>query len=108
MQIERRKNHGSVRNIRKSSVCTVPEECSRLTGATSNRVSLPPMMMSGIERIRNDVAIFLRLNRSPVAKRNCAVVAAAFNTDRTASCLTAVKPIRKRVVGADMIQLRGG
>src|SRR5439155_6986194 len=60
-----------------------------------------------IERIGNDVTIFLGCDRSPVAKRNLAFVAATFDSDRTAFLLTAVKPIRKRAVRAHVIQLRG-
>src|SRR5207245_466023 len=60
-----------------------------------------------IERIGSDVTIFLRRNRSPVAERDLAFAAATFDSDRTAFLLTAVKPIRKRVVRANVIQLRG-
>src|SRR6185503_11863714 len=59
-----------------------------------------------IERIGNHVTIFLGRDRSPVAEGNRAVVTAAFDSDRTAFLLTAVKPVRKRVVRAHMIQLR--
>ena len=60
-----------------------------------------------VERIGNDVTIFLSRNRAPVAEGDLALVAAAFDSDRTAFLLTAVKPIRKGVVSADVIQLRG-
>src|SRR6478736_152328 len=78
-----------------------------LTSATIESCQFAADDDVGIERIGNDVTIFLRRNRSPVAESNLAIVAAAFDSDRTAFLLTAVKPIRKRVVRADMIQLRG-
>src|SRR5262249_38280625 len=59
-----------------------------------------------IKRISNDITIFLRRNGTPVAKRDLAFIAAAFDYDRTAFLLPAVKPIGKRVIRADMIQLR--
>jgi hypothetical protein len=78
----------------------------RLTGATIEPRQFAADDDVRIERIGNDVTIFLRRDRSPVAERNLAVVTAAFDSDRTAFLLTAVKPIRKRVVRADVIQLR--
>src|SRR5262249_56189692 len=57
------------------------------------------------KRICNDVTISLRRDRSPVAERNFAVIATTFDPDRPAFLLAAVKPVRKRVVRADVIQL---
>jgi hypothetical protein len=56
-----------------------------------------------IERIRNDVTIFLRRNRPPIAERDSAFVATAFDSNGPAFLLTAVEPIWKRVVCADVI-----
>src|SRR5439155_7588009 len=50
--------------------------------------------------------IFLGRDRLPIAERDFAFIAAAFDSDRTAFLLSAVKPVRKRVVGANVIQLR--
>src|SRR5580765_2394799 len=61
----------------------------RLTGATIESRQFPADDDVGIERIGNDVTIFLRRNRSPVAERNRAIVAAAFDSDRTTFLLTA-------------------
>src|SRR5437667_10402289 len=79
----------------------------RLTGPTIESRQFTADDDVWIERIGNDVTIFLRRHGSPIAKRDLAFVAAAFDSYRTAFLLAAVKPIRKRVVGADMIQLRG-
>src|SRR5690242_9980717 len=53
-----------------------------------------------IERIGDDVTVFFRRDRLPVAERDFAVVPAAFDSDGTAFLLSAVKPVRKRVVCA--------
>src|SRR4029077_2672130 len=79
----------------------------RLTGAPIESRQFTADDDVWIEWIGNDITIFLRRNRSPVAERNLAFVAATFDADRTAFLLTAVKPIRKRVVRAHVIQLRG-
>src|SRR5205823_14673912 len=60
-----------------------------------------------IERIGDDITVFLGGHWLPIAKRDLARVAAAFDSDRTAFLLATVKPIRKRVVRAHVIQLRG-
>src|SRR5205823_314677 len=53
-----------------------------------------------IDRIGNDVTVFLCGDRLPIAKRDLALIAAAFDSDRTAFLLAAVKPIRKPIVRA--------
>src|SRR5215470_12540778 len=107
MRIERRKNNrlGSYHSkifrrhgYRKNVLC--------LTCATIESCQFTADDDVWIERIGNDVTIFLRCNRSPIAERDFAVVATAFDSDRPAFLLTTVKPIRKRVVCADVIQLR--
>src|SRR6516162_9114981 len=60
-----------------------------------------------VERIGDDVTVFLGRDRLPIAESDLALVAAAFDSDRTAFLLPAVKPIRKSIVCADVIQLRG-
>src|SRR4051812_25090191 len=67
----------------------------RLTGATVEPRQFPADDHVWIERIGNDITIFLGRHGSPVAKRNLAVITAAFDSDRTAFLLTAVKPIGK-------------
>src|SRR5436190_7542509 len=70
----------------------------RLTGAAIESRQLPADDDVWNERISDDITIFLRRNRTPVAKRDLALIAAAFDSDGTAFLLSAVKPIRKRVV----------
>jgi len=43
----------------------------------------------------------------PVAKRDFAVIAAALRRHGTAFLLRAVNPIRKTIIGGDVIELRG-
>src|ERR1700720_3314187 len=50
-----------------------------------------------IERIGDDVTVFLGRDRLPIAKRDLASVAATFDSHRTAFLLSAVKPIGERV-----------
>ena len=78
----------------------------RLTGAAIESRQLTADDNVWIERIGNDVTVFLGRDRFPIAERDLALIAAAFDSDRTAFLLSAVKPIRKRVVGANVIQLR--
>src|SRR5206468_12196055 len=78
----------------------------RLTGATIEPRQLAANDDVWIERIGDNVTIFLRRNRTPVAKRDLALIAAGFDSDGTAFLLSAVKPIWKRVVRAHVIQLR--
>src|SRR5262249_50970189 len=59
-----------------------------------------------IERIGDNVTIFLGRDRFPIAERDLAFIAAAFDSDRPAFLLATVKPIRKSVVRADVVQLR--
>src|SRR5690348_12536635 len=44
----------------------------------------------------------------PVAKGDCAVVAASGDADRTALLLSCATPIGKRIVGDGVVKLRGG
>src|SRR5262245_16853386 len=60
-----------------------------------------------IEGISADITNFLGRIRLPVAKRDLAFVAAAFDSNPTALLLSTLKATRKRVVSAAMIQLRG-
>src|SRR6476646_11868890 len=79
----------------------------RLTGATIESCQLTADDNVRIERIGNDVTIFLGRNRLPIAERNRALIATAFDSDRTTFLLAAVMPLWKRVVCAYVIQLRG-
>src|SRR5438067_12030122 len=78
----------------------------RLSGAPIEPRQLTADDNVWIERIGNDVTVFLCRNWFPIAERDRALVSAAFDSDRTASLLAAVKPIRKRVVGAKRVPLR--
>src|SRR5438034_11242704 len=75
----------------------------RLTGAAIESRQLTADDNVWIERIGNDVTIFLSRDRLPIAERDLALIAATFYSDRTALLLTAVKPIRKRIVCAHVI-----
>src|SRR5215831_13743261 len=65
---------------------------SRLTGTTIESRQLPADDDVWIERISNDVTVFLCRDRSPVAECDLAFIAAAFDSDRTTFLLPAVKP----------------
>src|SRR4029434_5730161 len=78
----------------------------RLTSATIKPRQFASNNDVWIERIGNDITIFLGRNRLPIAERNFPLVPTAFYSNRTAFLLTTVKPIRERVVRADVIQLR--
>src|SRR5262249_54507182 len=79
----------------------------RLTGAAIESCQLTANDNVWIERIGNDVTIFLGGHWLPIAESDLAVVPATFYSDRTAFLLAAVKPIGERVVCANVIQLRG-
>src|SRR5882724_9432305 len=78
-----------------------------LTGAAIESRQLTTNDNVWIQRIGNHVTVLLGGNGFPVAERDLAFIAAAFDSDRTAFLLSAVKSVRKSVVGANMIQLRG-
>ncbi len=59
-----------------------------------------------IERIDGDVSILENPDQMPIAKRNLAVIAAALRRHGAAFLLRAVNPIRKTIVGGDVIKLR--
>ena len=61
-----------------------------------------------MQRVGRNVAIFFYANRGPIAKRDLAEVAAAGSANRTALLLSAIHPIRKLVVGDDVIELCRG
>ena len=80
----------------------------RLTAATIEPRQFAADDNLRIERIGDDIAVFFGRHRLPIAKRNLACVAATSNSDRAAFLLPAVKPIRKSIVRAYVIELRGG
>ena len=82
------------------------QNCLGLTGSSIEPRQFTAYDDVRIERIGDYVAVFLGRDRLPVAKRDLAIVAATGDSDRTAFLLTAIKPVRKCVVRADMIQLR--
>ena len=61
----------------------------------------------GVQRVRRNVAVLLDADGMPFAKRDAAVVAAALHARRAALLLPAADAIGKRVVGADVVELRG-
>src|SRR4029077_16778068 len=58
-----------------------------LTGAAIESRQLTAKDNVGIERIGNDVTIFLGRDWLPIAERDLALIAAAFDSDRTAFLL---------------------
>src|SRR6266568_2073843 len=60
-----------------------------------------------IERIDGDVSILENPDQMPIAKSNFAVIAAALRRHGAALLLRAVNPVRKAIVGGDVIELRG-
>src|SRR6059058_3117637 len=66
----------------------------RLAGASIESRQLTADDNVWIERIGDDVTVFLCRYRLPIAKRDLALIAAAFDSDRTAFLLAAVKPIQ--------------
>src|SRR4029434_5367495 len=107
MRIERRKNNWlSSQHPEVFCLHRHRKNILRLTGAAIESRQLTADDNVWIERIGNDVTIFLGRDRLPIAERDLAFIPAAFDSDRTAFLLSAVKPVRKRVVGANVIQLR--
>ena len=106
MPIERRKDHRlRAQHPEILRLHRHRQNVLRLTGPAIEPRQLPAVNDVRIDRIGDDITIFLGRDRLPIPKRDLAFVAAAFDTDRAAFLLPAVKPIRKRVVGTDMIQL---
>src|SRR6266852_648263 len=80
---------------------------ARLSGRAVEHRNLAAVNQIGMQRIRRDVAVFFHANRRPVAKSNFAKVTAAGGSDRAALLLGAIDPVRKLVVGDDVVELRG-
>src|SRR3954453_8038550 len=77
------------------------QDALRLAGPSIVARNLAAINDVGIERIGDDVAIFLRGDWMPLAERDRAVVAAAGDADRATLLLPAVEPIRKGVIRGD-------
>src|SRR5260370_27046379 len=60
-----------------------------------------------MQRIGRNIAVFFYPDRRPVAKSNFAKVTAAGGADGAAFLLSAIDPVRKLVVGDDVVELRG-
>src|SRR6266446_2789520 len=80
---------------------------ARLSGRAVEHRRLAAINQIGMQRIRRDVAVFFYTDRGPVAKSNFAKVAAACGSDRAAFLLCAIDPVRKLIIGDDVIELRG-
>ena len=91
MRIERRKNnrlgpqHPEVFCLHRHR-----ENILRLTGAAIESRQLTANDKVCIERIGNDVTIFLGCDRLPIAESDLALVPAAFDSDRSAFLLAAI------------------
>ena len=93
--------HSKIRRLqrhRQNTLC--------LPGATVVARQFAAIDDVGIKRISHDVAILLGSNRVPIAKSDCAVIAAASDSDGAALLLAAIQSIGKRVVRTDVIKLR--
>src|SRR6266702_7236434 len=60
----------------------------------------------GIERIDGDISVLENPDQMPIAKSYFAVIAAALRRHGAALLLRAVNPVRKAIVGGDVIELR--
>src|SRR6202158_2219531 len=80
---------------------------ARLSGSAVEHRNLAAVNQVGMQRIRRDVTVFFDADGGPVAKSNFAKIAAAGGADRAAFLLGAIDPVRKLVVGDDVIELRG-
>ena len=79
-----------------------------LTGGAVVAGDLAAVNEVRMERIRGHVAVFFHTNRMPFPKGDLPIRAAADDGGRAALLLAAINPIRKLVIGADMIKLGGG
>ena len=59
-----------------------------------------------VQRIGGDVAVFRYAHRTPLAERDLAVIATTLHARRAALLLPTANPVRKRVVGGDVVELR--
>ena len=82
------------------------QDCLGLTGSPIESGQFAADDDVRIERIGDNITVFLRRDWVPVAKCDFAVVAATCDSNRTALLLATIKTIRKRVVRAHVIQLR--
>src|SRR5690242_3999785 len=61
-----------------------------------------------MERVHRHIPVLLGADGMPIAEVDLAVVAAARDAGRSALLLAAIDSVREGVVGADVIELRGG
>src|SRR5229473_1347089 len=80
---------------------------TRLAGVAVEHRNLATVNQIRMQRIGRDVTVFFDADRRPVAKSDFAKVAAAGGADRAALLLASIDPVRKLVVGDDVIELRG-
>src|SRR5207302_5859468 len=78
----------------------------RLAGAAVVSAQFAAVDDVGVERIRGDVAVLLYGDRMPLAERDAAVVSTARHARGSTLLLAAAHAIRKRAVGADVVELR--
>src|SRR5713101_8602213 len=80
---------------------------TRLAGVAVEHRNLATVNQIRMQRIGRDVTVFFDADGCPVAKSDFAKVAAAGGADRAALLLASIDPVRKLVVGDDVIELRG-
>ena len=78
-----------------------------LAGAPVEARHLAAVDDVGVERVGRDVAVLFDADRVPFAEGDLAVVAAARDAGRAALLLAAADAVGKRVVGGDVVHLRG-
>src|SRR5205809_2797826 len=91
MRIDRRKDHGlGAQHSKIGRTQWHWKNPLRLTSASIVARQLSAIDHIGIERIGDDITIFLGRDRVPITKGDGAIIAAAGDSDRTALLLTAV------------------
>ena len=78
-----------------------------LPGAAIELLHLAAIDDVRVQRVGGDIAVLLGPDGVPIAGRDLAVVAAAGDAGRAALLLAAVHPVRKPVIGDDVVELGG-
>src|SRR5712664_2054568 len=108
VRFERRKNH---RQRARITILAAANRLRRNFGVLADVLlrAREPVAIKNvrIERVDGDVSVFKDAGQAPIAKCNFAVIAAALRGNGAAFLLRAVNPIRKAIVGGDVIELGG-
>src|SRR5258708_7681310 len=108
MRIERREQDGlGAHDTKVGTTKRLGHNVLRLRRAAIVTSQLAAIDDVRVQWISSEVTVFFGRDRMPFAKRDLPVVATARNANRSAFLLTATKPVRKSVVRAHVIDLRG-